>query len=442
MKAGDCPGNYIPAWKVFLKPWRKIVMAEKTKSNKRLEAAKTLNQIVTEYYLECVQAKREGKPVGWMPPMNGAIEIFYAMDLQPVFPENWSPVCAAFGLTPQNFEIAEAMGYSQDLCGYLRNIIGYVHGPMQDPGSPLGGLPEPDLLLVPGGGCLPVMKQFQILEQRFPQAKVFYGDFPQVAEEKIQKHHRDYAVHETRRLIDFLSAATGRRMDPDRLSEAVRLSDRACELWDEIMAFRRCVPAPFSAAEIGIMFVMVTRQGTAAAVDFLSTVLDEVKMRAASQIGVVPHESVRLFWDNIPLWYNMGLFHYFEKNGGVVVAETYTAAWSLRLEVAKPIEALAMKSLLSYPMVSCVSIQKRKAMVLKACREYAIDGVVFHRNKSCVPITLGQMDIKRALMDELGIPSIIIDADHMDPRNFSMAQFENRIDAFMEMLQARKRSAV
>ena len=39
--------------------------------------------------------------MGWMPPMNGAIELFYAMDLQPVFPENWSPVCAAFGLSPQ-----------------------------------------------------------------------------------------------------------------------------------------------------------------------------------------------------------------------------------------------------------------------------------------------------------------------------------------------------
>jgi hypothetical protein len=45
--------------------------------------------------------------------MNGAIELFYAMDLQPFFPENWSPVCAAFGLSPQNFEVAEEMGVAQ-----------------------------------------------------------------------------------------------------------------------------------------------------------------------------------------------------------------------------------------------------------------------------------------------------------------------------------------
>lgn len=408
---------------------------EKTgKSTKRLKAAKELNRVVGEYYLECVAARGLGKPVGWMPPMNGAIEIFYALDLQPVFPENWSPICAAFGLAPRNFEVAESMGYSPDLCGYLRNIVGYVHGPMGEAGSPLGGLPEPDLLLSPGGGCIPVMKIFHALERRFPNARVFRADLPQVAVEDIQPYHVEYAMSELKRLVSFLEEATGRRLDYDRLTEVVRLSDRACELWDEIMAFRRHVPTPFSAAEIGIMFVMVTRQGTQTAVDFLTAVRDEVAQRARSGIGVIENEKVRLFWDNIPLWYNMGLFNSFEKMGGVVVAETYSSAWSLRLDPDNPMESLARKSLKSYPLVSCVSVKKRIDAVVTACKEYGIHGAVLHRNKSCVPITLGQMDIKRALEKELGIPSVIIDADHMDGRNFSVAQFQTRIDAFMEML--------
>lgn len=209
------------------------------KSKKRLRAARELGRVVADYYLECHQAKAEGKPVGWMPPMNGAIEIFYAMDLQPVFPENWSPICAAFGLTADHFDISENLRYSRDLCGYLRNIIGYVHGSMNDPGLPLGGLPEPDILLSPGGGCIPVMKIFHALERRFPRARVFTADLPQVAVEAITKHHLDYAVSEIHRLIQFLTDATGRVMDYDRLAEVVALSDRACELWDEIMTYRR-----------------------------------------------------------------------------------------------------------------------------------------------------------------------------------------------------------
>jgi len=412
---------------------------EKTgKSRKRLRAAKELNRVVTEYYVECGRAKAEGKPVGWMPPMNGAIEIFYAMDIQPVFPENWSPICAAFGLAERNFEVAEGPGYSRDLCGYMRNIIGYVHGLMKEEGTPLGGLPEPDILLSPGGGCVPVIKIFQALERRFPNAKVYPADLPQVPTEEIRQHHVDYAIAEIHRLIDFLSQATGRKLDQDRLKEVVKLSDRSCELWDEIMTYRRRIPTPFSAAEIGIMFVMVTRQGTQTAVDFLTTVRDEVKEKSAQGLGVLEQEKIRLFWDNIPLWYNMGLFNHFEGMGGVVVAETYSSAWSLRLDVNRPIEALALKSLKSYPMVSCVSVDKRVEMVIKACKEYSIDGAILHRNKSCLPITLGQMDIKRALEAELGIPSIVIDADHMDSRNFSVEQFRTRVDAFMEMLLARK----
>jgi benzoyl-CoA reductase/2-hydroxyglutaryl-CoA dehydratase subunit BcrC/BadD/HgdB len=33
---------------------------------------------------------------------------------------------------------------------------------------------------------------------------------------------------------------------------------------------------------------------------------------------------------------------------------------------------------------------------------------------------------------------VIIDGDHMDENNFSMAQFQTRADAFMEMLLEKK----
>ena len=308
---------------------------------------------------------------------------------------------------------------------------------MNDKESPFGGLPEPDILLTPGGGSVPVMKIFHAIEKRFPKAKTFSADLPQVAMEEIKEHHVAYAVSEMHRLIDFLTDVTGHQMDYEKLKQTVVLSDRACELWDEIMSFRQHVPVPFSAAEMGIMFVMVTLQGTQTAVDFLTRVRDEIQEKSDTGTGVIEKEKFRLFWDNIPLWYNMGLFNYFEKSGGVVVAETYSAAWSLRMDPEDPVRALAMKSLMSYPLVSCVSINKRKEMVLKACKDYKIDGVIFHRNKSCVPITLGQMEIKRELENQLGIPSVIIDADHMDERNFSVAQFQTRVDAFMEMLLAR-----
>lgn len=411
---------------------------EKKATQKRLETAREVKNLVADYYQEAMEAPQKGKPVGWLPPMNGVIEMFYAMDLQPVFPENWSPLSAAFGLAPQNFQVSEARGYSIDLCGYLRNILGYVDGLMkQEDGFPLR-LPDPDILISFGGGCIPAMKIFQTLEDRFPRADIFRADLPQVAIEDIDDHHMAYALSVSKDLISFLEEKTSRRLNYDRLQEAVYLSDQACRLWDEIMSYRSTVPSPFSASEIGLMFVMVTLQGTKRAVDFLTRVRDEVREKARQQKGVIPKEELRLFWDNIPLWYNLNLFNYFEQFNAVVVAETYSAAWSQRLDPERPLESLAYKSLISYPLVSCLCMERRIEMVVKACREYKIDGAVFHNNKSCKPITLGQVLIKEALEKELGVPGIIIDGDHMDDRNFSMGPFQTRVEAFMEMLKEKK----
>jgi benzoyl-CoA reductase/2-hydroxyglutaryl-CoA dehydratase subunit BcrC/BadD/HgdB len=411
-------------------------MTEEKKTRKRLEANRALREIIAEFYADGHRAKAEGRPVGWIPPMNGLIELFYAMDIHPIFPENWAPLCAAMGTNTANFEFAERRGYSTDLCGYFRNNIGYALDGIKEENQALGGLPEPDFLISFGAGCVPTMKTFQVLCDHF-DVPVLRADLPQVAMEDIQEHHIRYGVTQMKRLIDFLEGLTGKKLDMDRLSRAVAYTDEACRIWDEIMDTRRNVPAPFSAAEIGIMFVMVTRHGTPIAVDFLNEVLSEVKGKVERREGVIPNERVRLFWDNIPLWYNMKLFNYFERWDAVVVAETYTSAWTMRMDPDRPLESIAYKTLVSYPLVSCVSLNKRIELIEKAVKDYRIDGAVLHSNMSCKPISMGQMDIQRILRDELDVPSVMFDGDHMDGGKFSMAQFQTRIDAFMEMLLAR-----
>ncbi len=413
---------------------------EGKKTQKRLQANTALRQIITDFYAEGHKAKAEGRPVIWIPPMNGLIELFYAMGITPVFPENWAPLCAAIGANRKNFEYAAKRGFSNDLCGYFRNNVGYALDGINEENQPLNGLPKPDCLISFGAGCIPTMKTFQVLCDHF-NVPIFRADLPQVAMEKIEKRHLAYAVTQIKRLIQFLENATGLKFDIDKLRQAVIYTDEACRLWDEIMATRSTIPSPFSAAEIGIMFVMVTRHGTEIAVNFLKDVLREVKERVARGQGVIPHEKIRLFWDNIPLWYNMQLFNYFEKWNAVVVAETYTSAWSLRLNPDKPLESIAYKSLVSYPLVSCVSLNKRIELITKAICDYKIDGAILHSNRSCRPISMGQIDIMRVLDEKLSVPSIMFDGDHMDGEKFSVAQFQTRIDAFMEMILEKKRAS-
>ena len=72
---------------------------------------------------------------------------------------------------------------------------------------------------------------------------------------------------------------------------------------------------------------------------------------------------------------------------------------------------------------------------LEVIEKYGADGLVMHSNRSCKPYSLGQYDIQRIVREKRGIPTLVIEADMVDPRSFSEAQIQTRIDAFLEMIE-------
>jgi len=46
------------------------------------------------------------------------------------------------------------------------------------------------------------------------------------------------------------------------------------------------------------------------------------------------------------------------------------------------------------------------------------------------------MDQRERLSKEAGIPAMLLEADHADPRSFSEEQVANRLSAFLEVLEA------
>jgi len=82
-----------------------------------------------------------------------------------------------------------------------------------------------------------------------------------------------------------------------------------------------------------------------------------------------------------------------------------------------------------------ISIDDMAKMILDMIDKYDVDGMVMHSNRSCKPYSLGQYDIQRIIQRERGIPTLILEADMVDERNFSESQIETRIDAYMETIR-------
>ncbi|MGQ9721329.1 MAG: 2-hydroxyacyl-CoA dehydratase subunit D [Candidatus Jordarchaeum sp.] len=393
------------------------------KGKKGLETSKEVFKMASEHYMGAHEAKKQGKPVTWMTGYD-PVEILYAMDVAVVYPENYSALCAVTQVAPKFIEAAERAGYSGDLCSYARNTIGTT----LEEGAPLGGLASPDFLVVARKFCKTHIKWWQVLSRRF-NCPLFIIDAPYVTGQ-VEDYHIDHYVSQLEDLIVFLEEQTGRKLDYDKLAEVVRLSDRASELWDEVMEMRKNVPCPVGAADIlSCMFAIVTLPGTKAAVDFYERLRDEVKERVKKRMGVIPEEKYRLLWDNIVLWYNVGLSNYFHRFGAVFVLEPYTMVWSGRLDPQKPLESLARKYMSPF-----IELNNRAWSMVELCKQYKIDGAVMHSNRSCKFLSLLQYELKDILMEQLGIPSLIIEGDHCDGRAYSDAQVKMRIQAFMELL--------
>jgi len=167
--------------------------------------------------------------------------------------------------------------------------------------------------------------------------------------------------------------------------------------------------------------------------------LEEMNDRVRQGISAVPNEEYRLLWDNLPIWYKTKwLSEKFASHNACLVADTYTSAWCGQLDYLDENDFL--KSMVEgYTSIYLnISVDQMANTVLKMADKYDVDGLVMHSNRSCKPYSLGQYDIQRIVQKERNLPSLMIEADMVDERNFSESQTETRIDAFMELVKENK----
>jgi benzoyl-CoA reductase/2-hydroxyglutaryl-CoA dehydratase subunit BcrC/BadD/HgdB len=75
----------------------------------------------------------------------------------------------------------------------------------------------------------------------------------------------------------------------------------------------------------------------------------------------------------------------------------------------------------------------------KMIEEFDLDGIILHANQSCRPQSTGLQDLRDALMEKWGIPVLMLNTDHCDPRAYAEGPITTRIDGFVEMMEAYKK---
>lgn len=395
--------------------------------------------LLGNYYNELATANEEGKPVAYLFIPGNIAELLRVFDFQLVYPEIDSLQCAIKKRSPDLILKAEDIGYSSDVCGYVKTDVGLL---MSGNEGPMGKLPKPDLLLCSYTGCTTFIHWWEALSH-FYQVPVVMLDVPYMREDRIDAGDVAYVVGQLKELIQVCERISGKPYDEDKLKEILRRSVAAEEGWVRVLHAAKNIPSPFDAYFEAVFFqapIFILR-GTEECIDYYQHLWLEIEERMQHKLGPIPGERFRAVFEGPPPWYNFRAFwELFQKWGVCAVASSYAKVggfWDhgLRHDPERPLESLAEYCLWCY---TNQTMPMRSDLLASYVKEYHADALVINSNKSCRSFSMGQADIREDFTKVRGIPTLLVETDLVDPRYFQAAQLRNRIDAFFEALEHRK----
>jgi benzoyl-CoA reductase/2-hydroxyglutaryl-CoA dehydratase subunit BcrC/BadD/HgdB len=400
----------------------------------RLKATKRMKRIMRRYYTEAKYARLLGKKIAWI-TSGGPVEPLIAMNIIPIYPENHGAMIGATKLGGKMSEFAEGLGYSQDVCSYVKDDI--TSSITKESPVP-GGLPEPDMLICSNNICGTVLKWYEIQARKF-NVPLFIYDTPFVHTE-FTDEAREYVNAQTKEYIRFLEKHTGKKFNYKKMKQVGRLSLESMRLWKAVLDTAAHKPSPLTAFDAFFhLALIVTLRGKKVVVRYYKSLLKELEERTARDIGAVDNEKYRLLWDNLPIWFRMRwLSDKFASHQAALVADTYTQAWCGVIDFIDENDFLGTMGEAYTRIHLNVGVDQMADTIKTFIKQYDVDGLVMHSNRSCKPYSFGQYDIQK-LIQEMDIPVLMIEADMTDDRKFSESQAETRIDAFMEVIKQRKK---
>ena len=394
-----------------------------------LAVSPRLKELISRHYLKGRYVSGHHK-VAWV--TSGApVELFTALGFFPLYPENHGAVC---GIRRKAEEIsieAENAGYSRDICSYARTDIGAVRSGK----TPVGRLPPPDLLVACTNICQTVLLWYRVLAKHFNVPLVII-DTPFLYGE-ANAHDVAFVEKQLEAAVEVAERVAGHSLSEKKLKEVTRKSKQATELWRRIIEIGQSRPSPITAFDEFIhMAPIVEMRGEDFTVEYYAALLEELSNRALRGVGALKHEKKRLVWDNLPIWPRVRwLGEILAERGVAMVTSTYTNAWGELSDLVDPERPLSSAArVYLYPILNRSSGHKLSVMK-RMVKDFQADGVVLHSDRSCKPYSIGQIDQRDRLAKEVGVPALLLEADHNDPRAFGEEQAKSRIDAFLEMLE-------
>lgn len=395
------------------------------------KARELMREYVDDIYSDIRAAKAAGEPIGYS-TSNFAKELFEVLDLKIVYPENHAAAVAAKKGAIQFCEKAESLGYSSDLCSYARISIGFDERD-SDFGHGLD-IPAPDFLCVGNNICSTVNKWYENLAWKYDIPMIML-DVPYSTQNDYEPDKIEYIKSQLQPIVYELEKISGKQFDYDRFQEVLETSSENGRLFQKAMdLIGETVPAPASAFdEYNFMALMIIARGKKETTKVLNLFIEELEERIASnKTTFAGEEKYRVFWDGLCCWpYLRQNSTSLAEKGINMVGTPYTGNYGTSF---KDVYELCV----SYSSTNnATGLQIGRDYRSGLIDRYKCDGILCNVMRSCKPWVGIMFEMERQLAKKHNIPYTMFDADQADPRVFSEAQFETRVQGLQEAMEAK-----
>jgi len=404
--------------------------------------------MIAEHYRQLEAAPETGDPVVYTFVPGNLTELIRSFGALPVLPEINALQSGMRGKSRDYILEAERSGHSEDVCTYVKCDIGMLQSGNIGPTGTR--LPKPDLLLLSYTGCYTFMKWFELLREQYDCPTVFL-QIPYQGDGTLAPEHRQYVVDQLKaEVIPALEKATGRRYDEERVRHYLSLSAAAEEDLVAVLHSAKRKPSPIDAYFGAVYYVgpiFSAFRGTAEGVAYYRELRKEVEERVArgegpvTPSGMLNEQKYRLVVEGPPNWTSFREFwQMFTDEQAVVVASTYSKVggvydFGFRHDPKDPLGTMADYCGGCY---TNLNLPSRIDMLASYIKDYAADGFLIHSIKSCNSFSAGQLMMLREVERRTGLPGAFIESDLVDPRYFSAANIRNRLESYLQMIEARR----
>ena len=394
-----------------------------------------LGQLMAEHYKSAQRAKSEGRLVAWATSISPQ-ELLETMDITVVYPENHAAAIGARKCAPPLISYAESQSYSADICSYARVNLGY----MDIQYSEAENIPQPDVIFCCNNICNTVIKWYENIAKTLNIPMILF-DLPFNHEYEVTEQNVRYIRSQFEDAIKVLEKLTGRPFDYDKLRRVMEISSETAKIWKKASQMAAAKPSPLNGFDLfNYMAVIVCMRGRQEGLDLFRLWYQELEERRSKGLGPWKdqEERIRILWDGIACWpYLSNTYKTLKRYGINLVTSTYPDSWTILYE-AGDLDGMARAYSSNYVNRNLAFGADNIAQLVK---EFSLDGIIFHSNRSCKLMDFRQLEIQRQVAERTGVASVMFDGDQTDPSTFSMAQFETRIQSLVEMVEAKRKEA-